>query len=110
MPCEIPDSFSDCEAAIADDTFASSNRKAIRNRAARRGPQTPCGCTRQVVGPQATDDIPSWADTIGTKRRSNFQEVPAVHAKSYDPSYPLSFLKTFIADKPVENIVNFTNK
>ena len=48
--------------------------------------------------------------TVHVKRRFNFQEIPGVHAEPYDPSSPLAFLKTFITDKLVENIMNVTNE
>ena len=60
--------------------------------------------------PQATADISRRAVTAHAKRRFNFQEIPSVHAESHDRSSPLAFLKSFISDELVENIVNFTNK
>ena len=115
MLSEVSDSFSDAEVTKADNNFTSTKRKVIRTRgglrrAARRGPRTRGGHAHQAVGPQATTDIPSWSDTVRAKRRFNFQGIPGVHAEPYDPSNPLAFLKTFITDELVENVVNFTNK
>ena len=62
------------------------------------------------MGPQATADIASWSDTVHAKGRFNFHRILGVHAEPYDPSSPLAFLKTFITDELVEDIVNFTNK
>ena len=115
MPSEVSDSFSDSEATVGDNSFTSTKRKVIctrgsLRRAARRGPRTRGGRAHQAVGPQATADIPSWSDTVRAKRRFNFQGIPGVHAEPYDPSNYSAFLKTFIADELVENIVSFTNK
>ena len=63
-----------------------------------------------MVGPQTTANISIWSNIVRAKRRLNFQGIPGVHAEPYDPSSPLTFLKTFITDELVENIVNFTSK
>ena len=115
MPSEVSDRFSVSEATIADNNFTATKRKVIRTRgglrrAARRGPRTRGSRAHQAVGPQAIADIPSWSDTVRAKRRFNFQGIPGAHAEPYDFSSPLAFLKTFITDELVENIVNFTNK
>ena len=73
MPSEIPDSFSDSEATIADDNFTSTTQKGIctrggLGRAAHRDPQKHGGYAPQAVGPQATANIPSWADNAHAKR------------------------------------------
>ena len=70
MPSEIPDSFSDSEATIADDNFTSKvicTRGGL-GRAAHRDPQKHGGYAPQAVGPQATANIPSWADNAHAKR------------------------------------------
>ena len=113
LPTEVSDSFSDSEATIADNNFTSTKQKVIRTRgglrrAARRVRRG--SCAHQVVGPQAIANISIWSDIVRAKRRLNFQGIPGVHAEPYDPSSPLAFLKTFITDELVENIVNFTSK
>ena len=115
MLSEVSDSFSDSEVTKADNNFTSTKQKVIRTRgglrrAARRDPRTRGSHAHQAVGPQATTDIPSWFDTVRAKRRFNFQGIPDAHAEPYDPSSPLAFLKTFITDELVDNVVNFTNK
>ena len=62
------------------------------------------------MGPQAIASMMSWSDAVCAKRRFNFKGIPYVHAELYDPSSTLAFLKTFITDELVENVVNFTNK
>ena len=109
LPSEVSGSFS---VTIADDNFTSAKRKVTRTRgglrrATLRGPQTRGGRAHQVVGTQARADITCWSDTVRAKRRFNSQGIPGVHAEPYDPSSPLAFLKTFITDGLVENIVNF---
>ena len=79
LPSEVSDSFSDSETTITGNNFTRTKRKVIRTRgglrrAARRGPQTRGGRAHQAVGPQATADIPSWSDTVRTKRGSIFRE------------------------------------
>ena len=70
MPSEIPDSFSDSKATIADDNFTSKvicTRGGL-GRAAHRDPQKHGGCAPQAVRPQATANTPSWADNAHAKR------------------------------------------
>ena len=62
------------------------------------------------MGRQATADKLSSSDTVCAKKRLNFQGIPGVHVEPYDPSSPLPFLKTFITDEFVENIMNFANR
>ena len=58
----------------------------------------------------STQRSTSWSDTVRAKRRFDFQEIPGVHAESYNPLNPLAFLKTSVTGELVEDIVNFTNK
>ena len=79
MQSEIPDSFSDSKATIADDNFTSTTWKVICTRgglgkAAHRDPKKHGGCAPQAVGPQATANMPSWADNAHAKRWFNFQK------------------------------------
>ena len=115
LSSEVSDSFSDSEVTIGDNNFTSTKRKVIRTRvglrrAARRDPRTRGSRAHQVVGRQATADKLSSSDTVCAKKRLSFQGIPGVHVEPYDSSSPLPFLKTFITDELVENIVNFANK
>ena len=103
LPSKVSDSFSDSEATIADNNFILTKQKIIRTRAglrraARRVPRAHGGRPHQSVRPQARTDIPSLFDTVRAKRTFNFQGIPSIHAEPYDPSSPLTFLKTFMTD------------
>ena len=97
LPSEVSDSFSDSKATIANNNFTSAEQRVIRirgglRRTVCRGARTRGGRAHQAVEPQATADIPSWSDTVRTKRRFNFQGIPGVHPEPYDPSSSLAFL------------------